>query len=35
MERATLFKEKNYDKLMSDVFITTVSNHKRIRGPLM
>ena len=35
MERAALFKEKNYDKLMSDVFIVTVSNHKRIRGHLV
>ena len=35
MERAALFKEKNYSKLMSDVFIATVSNHKRIRGHLV
>ena len=34
MERAALFKKKNYGELMSEVFITNVSNHKRIRGHL-
>ena len=35
MERAALFKKKNYVELMSDVFITNVSNHKRICGDLV
>ena len=34
MERAALFKKKNYDKLVSDFFIANVSNHKRIHGHL-
>ena len=38
MERAALFRKKNNindGKLMSDIFITTVSNHKRILGHLV
>ena len=35
MERAALFKKKNCGKLMSDVFIATASNHKRIRRHLV
>ena len=30
MERAALFKKKNYGKLISDVSIVTESNHKRV-----
>ena len=30
MERAALFKTKNYGKLISDVSIVTESNHKRV-----
>jgi len=30
MERAALFKKKNYSKLISDVSIVTESNHKRV-----
>jgi len=35
MERAALFKKKNYGKLISDTFIANVSNHKRICGHLV
>ena len=35
MERAALFKKSNYIKLMSDVFIVNVRNHKSIRGHLV
>ena len=35
MERPTLFKENNYGKVISDVFIASESNHKRIRGHLV
>ena len=37
MERATLFKKKNHSQviIIVDVFIVSVSSHKRIRGYLV
>lgn len=35
MERATLFKENNYGKVISDVFIASESNQKKIPGHLV
>lgn len=35
MERASLFKEYNYGKVISDVFISSVSNHRKICGHLV
>ena len=37
MERATLFKKKNHSQviIIVDVFIVSVSSHKRIQGHLV